>query len=492
MLMVRARGPSEMHRCSYLVLVLLLTICAASPCAQILNETYRLVRPDFLPSNELDQFGESSDISTDGRTVLAVVHSFGAVVFHRNEEDAWEAYGLETSLPLEVKDPWRVALSGDGRTAVLGARFTFSPVGHLDHVRTGVAFVFRLDDDRWQEEAVLVGSDASSGDRFGTEVDVSEDGNVVIVGASYHNDDSLHRQQGGLTWGAAYVFVRDETGAWNELAELLGEHDAVLYGREVEISGDGNTLAISSFIFPPAPGEERVSIYERQSENTYDPDTTFSEDSSTISLSRDGSLLLLETHVYRRDVSTGEWAETAALGRNAELFTDRDAALANVFEPDDDRAGHVYQLLDGEWETVADLVVSDEQGNFHYYSPSAGKDWAVLSVHGHAVYLFNISHILVGLESSPSVETSVRLSAPRPNPFSNETHLILGLDRPEYVMAVLYDVLGRVVGRPLDGPTPEGETMVSVGGGSLAPGLYLLLVSGEGWRETRRLVRVGH
>lgn len=481
-----------MHRYLYLVLVLLLTICAASPCAQILNETYRLVRPDFLPSNESDQFGESSDISTDGRTVLAVVHRFGAVVFHRNEVDAWEAHALETSLPLEINDPWRVALSGDGRTAILGAQFTFSQVGHLDHVRTGVAFVFRLGDDGWQEEAVLVGSDASSGDRFGTEVDVSGDGNVLVVGATYHSDDPLLAQRGGLYTGAAYVFVRDASGAWNEMTELRGEHDAVLYGREVEISGDGNTLAISSFIFPPAPGEERVSIYERQSENTYDPDTTFSEDSSTISLSRDGSLLLLEPHVYSRDVSTGQWAETAALGASAELFTDRDAAVANVFEPDDDRAGHVYQLREGAWETVADLVVSDEQGSFHYYSPSAGKDWAVLSVHGHAVYLFNLSHILVGLESSPSVETSVRLSAPRPNPFSNETQVTLRLDRPQHVDAILYDLLGRVVGRPLGGFAQEGETTISVTGGSLAPGLYHLLVSGDGWQEAQRLVRVGH
>jgi len=481
-----------MHRCSYLVLVLLLTLCAPSLRAQILNETYRLVRPDFLPSNGSDHFGESSDISTDGRTVLAVVHRFGAVVFHRNEADAWETHALETSLPLEINDPWRVALSGDGRTAILGARFTYSQMGHLDHVRTGVAFVFRLDDDGWQEEAALVGSDASSGDRFGTEVDVSENGDVVIVGSSYHSDDPLLPQRRGLNTGSAYVFVRDATGAWNEMAELRGERDAVRYGREVEIGGDGHTLAISSFIYPPAPGEQRVSIYERQSENTFAPDTTFSENSSTISLSRDGSLMLLEYHVYRRDGSTGQWTETAVIQRNAELFTDRDAVVGNNFEPDNDRAGHVLQLLDGEWETVADLVVSDEQSNYHYYPASAGRDWAVLGVPGHAVYLFNLSHILVGTESSPSVETSARLSAPRPNPFLNETHVTVRLDRAQHVKAVLFDLLGREVAHPLDQFTQQGETTISVLGGSLAPGHYHLLVSGQGWQETQRLIRVGH
>ena len=487
-----ADSPSKMHRCSYLVLVLLLTLCASSLRPQILNETYRLGRPAFLPMGESDHFGESSDISMDGRTALAVARRFGAVVFHRNEVDAWEAHALETSLPLEINDPWRVALSGDGRTAILGAQFTFSQVEHLDHIRTGVAFVFRLDDDGWQEEAVLVGSDASSGDRFGTEVDVSEDGDVVIVGATYHSDDPLLLQRGGLNTGSAYVFVRDATGAWNEMAELRGERDAVLFGREVEIGGDGHILAISSFIYPPAPGEERVSIYARQEDNTYEPDTTFSETSSRISLSRDGSLLLLGPHVYRRNASTGQWTETAALGGSAELFTDRDAAVANNFEPDNDRAGHVYQLRDGEWETVADLVVSDEQGNYHYYPASAGRDWAVLGVPGRAVYLFDLSHILVGTESSPSVETSARLSAPRPNPFLNDTHVTVRLDRAQHVTAVLFDLLGREVAQPLDQFTQQGETTISVLGGSLAPGLYHLLVSGEGWRETRRLIRTGH
>ena len=466
------------------ILIALVSSCASPLAAQILNETYRFPRPDFLPYNEFDTFGTRCDVSADGRTVLAGANSYGAVVFFRSEFDVWETYALIPSQPLELHDPWRIAISDDGKTAVLGARDAFSPTDKRQ--RTGVAFVFRLGENGWYEEAVLLGSDSVADDRFGAEIEVSSDGAFVLVGAPEHSDDPKLSEGNGTFPGSAYLFRRDDDGAWSEVAELSAEPGGFFFGRELAISENGDDLVIADLLLP---SQERVSIFVRSEEGVYESDTTFSISASTLSISRDAGVLLVGSHVFRRDTN-GAWIEEASLGRSAELFADRDAAVAGVFEPNDDRAAYVYERRDGSWEEAATLVVSNEQSNFHYYSVNAGKDWVVLGVSNiSTIYLFDLSSILVGVGPLLSIDNPHNVGTVRPNPFVSEAHVSVSVDRPEHVTAVLFDVLGREVGRPLDTILLSGQTVFSLDGDKLTPGVYLLHVSGDGWRQTRKLTR---
>lgn len=87
-----------------------------------------------------------------------------------------------------------------------------APSRGLPVVSTGQAYIFRKVPGGWIEEAVLIASDASNGDRFGISVSVS--GDVAAVGAH----EAL---VGGQNTGAAYVFRLAPGGGWPEEQKLV-------------------------------------------------------------------------------------------------------------------------------------------------------------------------------------------------------------------------------------------------------------------------------
>ena len=87
-------------------------------------------------------------------------------------------------------------------------------------------------------------------DAFGNDVDISDDGAIVVVGAP--NDDTAD----GVNAGTAYVFVR--TGAtWTRETELVPEGIAPAanqqFGARVAISSDGTRIVVAR------PGADAVT-----------------------------------------------------------------------------------------------------------------------------------------------------------------------------------------------------------------------------------------
>ena len=97
-----------------------------------------------------------------------------------------------------VDQGWRLALSGDGNTAVIG--------GYYDNDKTGAVWVFTRSNGAWsQQGSKLDGSDAQAGPcgpvpcsaEQGLSVAVSGDGSTLLEGGPYDDD----------AYGAAWVFV---------------------------------------------------------------------------------------------------------------------------------------------------------------------------------------------------------------------------------------------------------------------------------------------
>ena len=82
-----------------------------------------------------------------------------------------------------------------------------------------------------QFEFKLTASDKEAGDRFGFSVSIS--GDRAIVGA-------LFEDTGGINAGAAYIFERDGSGNWNEVAKVQASDKEAgdFFGISVSISGD--------------------------------------------------------------------------------------------------------------------------------------------------------------------------------------------------------------------------------------------------------------
>ena len=90
-------------------------------------------------------------------------------------------------------------------------------------------------------------------------------------------------------------------------------------------------------------------------------------------------------------------------------------------------------------------------------------------------------------EASPPL----RLSAPRPNPFSASTRLELTVDEPSEVTVAVFDALGRRVAVLHEGPLRASTYTLRVDAGDLPPGLYLVRATdGRGATATRSVALV--
>jgi hypothetical protein len=140
---------------------------------------------------------------------------------------------------------YTVALSGDGNTALIGARY--GVVGGETGIGAGAAWVFVRSGGAWtQQGGKLVGTGhigegefAHVGEgEFGTSVALSDDGDTALIGGPADNENV----------GAAWVFTRSGS-TWTQQGEKLtgaGEDGQSRFGRSVTLSADGSTALIGS------------------------------------------------------------------------------------------------------------------------------------------------------------------------------------------------------------------------------------------------------
>ena len=121
-----------------------------------------------------------------------------------------------------------VAVSGDGRTVLVGA---------TSDGFQGAAYVFERGEGGWSQQAKLVAADGSYGDDFGINVALSEEGDTALIGARGVNGNR----------GAAYVFVRG-AGGWSQQTKLLAADGSAgdYFGGSLSLSGDGQTALINA------------------------------------------------------------------------------------------------------------------------------------------------------------------------------------------------------------------------------------------------------
>jgi len=141
-----------------------------------------------------------------------------------------------------------LAFSDDGKT--LAASAPQSCQSTLDEPCSGVVYVYRLKESRWQHEASISLSNAAADARFGERVSLSADGNTLAISAP----NAFASGAEGVTdrrVGAAYVYqFKDKQ--WTQVHAIngaeQGENDTWLLGlgSDMALSGDGNTLALVS------------------------------------------------------------------------------------------------------------------------------------------------------------------------------------------------------------------------------------------------------
>lgn len=244
--------------------------------------------------SEGDSFGFAIDVSADGST-LAVgapdedsdailiggdqtdndARNSGAVyVFHRGS-GGWtqQAY---IKAPFDGPFPqngnlfdafgFSLSLSGNGNRLVVGAPNesgiaegidgAYDKGGAFDGTargQSGAAYVYERSGNAWTFATYIKASNTGANDKFGHAVAISDDGDVIVVGAPFEDngatgiEPSDQADDSAADSGAAYVFENDGL-SWSQSAYVKASNSeaADRFGHAVAISGDGSRFAATS------------------------------------------------------------------------------------------------------------------------------------------------------------------------------------------------------------------------------------------------------
>jgi hypothetical protein len=191
-------------------------------------------------------FGDSVALSSDGNTALVGAPrawhcyaggscgSIGAAYVFVHTENTWVEQQKLIASDAEASGDKQfgtsVALSSDGKVAIIGR----PRHGSLD--ARGAVYVFVLEGSGWIEQQKLTASDAEHGGRFGSSVALSSDDNLLIIGAP---------SDGG--GGAAYVFVHTgNTWVEQQKLTALDAGSGDRFGSSVALSANGNVGLIGA------------------------------------------------------------------------------------------------------------------------------------------------------------------------------------------------------------------------------------------------------
>ena len=226
-----------------------------------------------------DQFGYSVSLSDDGRA-LAVgapeensaatgingaesdnsADNSGAAYVFRFIGGTWiqEVYVKASNTNAGDRFGQSVSLSSDGNTLAVGANHENSVSTQINSRETdnsatnaGAAYVFRFNSVFWSQQAYIKPFNSGSNDEFGQSVSLSNDGNMLVVGANQEDGSSAGvkgTDNNSLPGsGAAYVF-EFSNGNWAQQSYVKAYYPANSghFGYAVSLSGDGGTLAVGA------------------------------------------------------------------------------------------------------------------------------------------------------------------------------------------------------------------------------------------------------
>jgi hypothetical protein len=226
-----------------------------------------------------DAFGQSIAVSADGSTLAvgAIGEDSAAIGINGNQADnaatsagavyvftrsgtTWIQQAYVKGSNTETMDTFgqSVALSADGSTLAVGARFESSAATGVNGNQAsntamfaGAVYVFTRAGTTWTQQAYVKASNTEAVDQFGVALALSADGATLAVGASGEDSAATgingNQTDNSATFaGAVYVFARVGL-TWTQQAYVKASNTDVndSFGlRAIALSTDGSTLAV--------------------------------------------------------------------------------------------------------------------------------------------------------------------------------------------------------------------------------------------------------
>lgn len=377
---------------------------------------WRQITADIVGERGDINFGSSVSISSNGLIVAVGAPGYdidssspgkAKVYKYYHEEQKWEQLGNDM-IGLQTYDRFghAVSLSSDGSIVAVGAP-------HHGSDKSGNAHVFKYDpnDKLWH----VMGQQLTCKGRtaiFGYSVSLSDDGKTVAVGAPRY-------QTNGLVQVFSYD-GNDNMDRWVQKGQnLMGEYSYDFSGYSIDLSSDGNTVAIgapSNDSMIVDTGHVRVYSFDTSKKSKVDAtpwkqigkdiDGAFEEDrfGYYISLSSNGRTIAISApyhneadhgliQVYYFETTSDSWVKMGKaihgdannsdvlIGASLSLSSDgRTLAVGSPKNNVDRGQVQVYRYNEPLWEQVGSSIDGKHSNDFLGKSVSLSSDGTFLSI----------------------------------------------------------------------------------------------------------------
>ena len=199
-------------------------------------------------------FGGTFDVTfraSDGVNIVPAVSSFTITIEVNYDWATSTQQGSRFTTAQTSGAPFfgcSVSMSDDGNSLIVGARQESLQANGSSGNSKGTASIYTRSGTTWSFQQRLVSSSYGSSDQFGRDVAMSGDGNTVVIGAPNKTSDV------GAS-GVIQIWTKDEDGVWSYQREIypidtiynITSESNQYFGQHVDIDRTGNIIVASAY-----------------------------------------------------------------------------------------------------------------------------------------------------------------------------------------------------------------------------------------------------
>jgi len=358
-----------------------------------------------------DLFGSAISFSESGQTIAvgakyddnSIGMNVGSVKVFRYSSNSY----LQLGKTIEGKNQYdnfgtSVALSSDGNTCIVGIPGFNGSRG----TSSGAAIVLTLSSNgEWIEKGSLI-QGIQGGEKFGTSVDISDDGNVIAIGALLNDNEN------GNSAGQVRVFKFSNINGnlnWVQLGRAMsGESRGNGFGTALSLSRDGRTVGIGAPLNSVSyyEGHARVFRYTADEEwvqlgTDIDGDIPLGQFGGHISLSKDGNIVgigmttgsIHAVKVY--ELINDEWSLLGSPLDGYSVALSNDGLTAAVGSFTGNGQVLVMKYIDDNWVQLGEPLTGEVRNSFFGKTVAISGDGSIVAagapdyLEGHVKIFFN-------------------------------------------------------------------------------------------------------
>lgn len=295
--------------------------------------TWTQLGSDFTGQADFDTLGSAVDLSADG-TKIAVAASGvstakGEVKVYEYGGASWSQLG-STMSGVVNGDRFgnSVNFNADGTFLAIGIPFSDAN-GTPSGTNSGQVKVYEYTSN-WSQ--IFTASILGESFAFGTTVALSDDGSVLVAGATQQNDPAN---------GSGFARIYKYNGTSNTYvfnASVAGESNSDRFGSSVALSDDGNFLAVGApFNDSNGTSSGEAYLYENTSGNTWSAVSGIFNNSnvaadlagSSVSLSENGAFFSIGAFNADNPINSNNNTGMARVFVDSSLLSTKDITLNN-------------------------------------------------------------------------------------------------------------------------------------------------------------------